>query len=75
MRSGKTFKTAIPFFLVIVAWMFKIVDCGSKLNSWHGPKSFISGVPPIPRDCHGLAAVLDRIYVFGGKSVTEGCIT
>jgi hypothetical protein len=52
-----------------------MAGCASKLTSWHGPKSFISGVPPNPRDCHGLAAVHDKVYVFGGNSDTGGRIS
>ena len=62
-------------FLAIVARMLTMTGCASKLTSWHGPKSFISGVPPKPRDCHGLAAVRDNLYVFGGNSDMGGRIS
>jgi hypothetical protein len=58
--------------LTITARILNFVVCEGKLTSWRGPTSFVSGVPPQPRDCHGLAAVLDNLYVFGGNSGTGG---
>ena len=54
--------------------VLKLADCARKRTSWRGPNSFILGVPPSPRDCHGLATVLGNLYVFGGNSGTGGNI-
>jgi hypothetical protein len=66
---------AVPLLpLLAVAWMdiLNLVDCKSKAASWRGPNSFILGVPPLPRECHGLATYLGNIYVFGGNSEAGG---
>jgi hypothetical protein len=67
----------LPFLMlnVIVLMEFlKLAYCDRKLTSWRGPNSFILGVPPTPRDCHGLATILGNLYVFGGNSGTSGII-
>ena len=78
MRSRENYSGhgTMPFlFLAIVARTLTMTGCASKLTNWHGPKSFISGVPPKPRDCHGLAALRDKFYVFGGNSDMGGGIS
>jgi hypothetical protein len=67
---------SLPFmFIAIVVQILKMAGCASKSTSWRGPNSFILGAPPLPRDCHGLAAVLGQIYIFGGNSITGGNIS
>ena len=39
---------------------------GAKLRSWLGPTQFVQGSPPLARNHHGLAALNDTLYVFGG---------
>ncbi len=65
----------LPFStLALITYMhfLQVADCRQKLTSWRGPSSFILGVPPTPRACHGLVTVLGNLYVFGGESGTGG---
>ena len=78
MRSRKYFsRHGASHFLSLLAVAvlmdcFNAVDSKQKLPSWRGPNSFIMGIPPAPRDCHGFATVLGNLYVFGGNSGGEG---
>ncbi len=53
-------------FTVICAITLKDANA-VKLPSWLGANRMVTGEPPSPRTVgHGMAALKDRFYVFGG---------